>query len=101
MSQDKELLSIYSDEAPYFFAFTENDVFKKMDLTSASSKELKDYIQPNCLKVVSKIFGVNSDTQESSNSQLISSEELDSGFEVPRAVKKNTTSAGGAESGPS
>jgi hypothetical protein len=49
MSQDKELLSIYSDDAPQLFAFTENDVFKQMDLTSATSNELRDYIHPNCL----------------------------------------------------
>ena len=62
MSQDKELLSIFSDEVPKVCAFTENDIFKNLELTVASQKELREYIQPNCLKLVSKIFGLSSDT---------------------------------------
>lgn len=59
MSQEKDILSLYS-ESP-ITAFTENDVFEGIGVRLTENKEVRELVEPNNLKFVKNLFGVPQD----------------------------------------
>ena len=58
MSQENDILYAYGDSKGVT-TFTENNVLKRLGLTSVTLKELKDLVEPSHLSFICEMFGLD------------------------------------------